>query len=269
MKIALVALLSCLVLSSCLKKQDLDSRDLGPAASPDEVQSKMMDAATPLYLNQIQKNEISSLVFRQTLEDSRPTKFFQQDLYVTGITVTPDKYTVELLYNYQDFENTANSLSNISYHMIADLKTVAKSTSSSNSVNTLADVPDPIVLVDQYEYYAKAKCRLANITCHNFTVESQKKFIPHDIADSKICPDINNCLIDYKIIQFDILDGNKTVDGRASRAHLTFYVSKELPALSRVFKFCQRALQFSEANNRNLLVESCFDIDLFSYGQDL
>jgi hypothetical protein len=92
-------------------------------------------------------------------------------------------------------------------------------------------------------------------------------YLKSDLASPLICPDINNCIIDIKKIEFDMLDsGVATSDGKPYRTHYTFSVSPQLPFLSKVMSYCVRGLV--DNGNRKVLAEDCMTINSFSYGQE-
>jgi hypothetical protein len=92
-------------------------------------------------------------------------------------------------------------------------------------------------------------------------------YLKPELASAKVCPDINDCLIDIKKIEFDMLDrGVATSDGKPYRTHYTFKVSPQLPFLSKVMSYCVRGLM--DNGNRKVLAEDCMSLNNFSYGQE-
>ena len=266
----------CSLLPACMKKQDLDSQDLGPAINSDELQSKMSDSIGILNYADIHKNEINSFTATTIFEETQVTKRYKQDLFVTGVTETPQTLTLDFLFNKQDFINSESSLSNLPYQMIIE--------SSSTTANTLAKAADipralarnvhaqdaapvPFFLYRAYAYFAIQGCREDKVTCHNLKMDQSKMYLKPELASAKVCPDINDCLIDIKKIEFDMLDrGVATSDGKPFRTHYTFKVSPQLPFLSKVMSYCVRGLM--DNGNRKVLAEDCMSLNNFSYGQE-
>ncbi len=92
-------------------------------------------------------------------------------------------------------------------------------------------------------------------------------FVPSDKASPAVCPDISNCLVETKNIQFDLLDSaTLQANGKPVRQHFTFVVSTQVPFFSKVLKYCQRGL--GTGRERDILIENCYSVTDFSYGQE-
>lgn len=272
----LAFLVSCTLLHSCMKKQDLDSQDLGPAINSDELQNKMSDSIGNLNYSDINKNEISTFTATTIFEETQVNKRYKQDLFVTNVTETPTKLTLDFLFNKQDFNNSENSLSNQPYQMVIE----ASSTTAQNlakaanipraiakNVQAKADTPVPFFLYRAYAYFALQGCREDKVTCHNLKIEKSNIFVPSDLASPKVCPDVNACVLEGRKIEFDMLDSAvATTDGKPYRTHYTFKVVPGFPFLSKVRSYCVRGL--IDNGNRKVLAEDCMTIDNFSYGQE-
>lgn len=275
-----VIVLIVLNLSSCLKKQDLEDQDLGPAISSDELQNKMGDSIGTLSYSDISKNEISVMNASTIFEDTQVNKRYKQDLYVSQITDSVDQLKIDFLFNKQDYINSDNSFTNQKYQLIIERTNQSVNTTSpsdflskpdinkttANQIRTQADAPVPFFMYRAYVYFAVQACRENKVTCHNLKSETSKMYLNSELASPKICPDINNCLIDIKKIEFDMLDNSiATTNGKPYRTHYTFSVSPQLPFLSKVMRYCVRGL--TDYNGRKVLAEDCMSINDFSYGQ--
>lgn len=264
-----IAFISFLLLSSCLKKQDLDSQDLGPAINNDELQNKMGESIGSLSYSDIRKNEISSFTATTIFEETQVNKRYKQDLFVTNVTDTPSTLTIDFLFNKQDYVNSESSLSNIPYVIEVDKTTsLAKNLSHKKVEVKDAAANTPFFLYRAYIYFAVQGCREDKVTCHNLKTEVSKMYLKPELASSKVCPDVNNCLIDIKKIEFDMLDGSvATSDGKPYRMHYTFTVSPQLPFLSKVMSYCVRGLA-DVGSGKKVLAEDCMSVNNFSYGQE-
>lgn len=274
--LAMITIVSCSALSSCMKKQDLDSRDLGPAISSDDLQNKMSESIGELNYMDVRKNEISSFTASTIYEETQVTKRYKQDLFVTGVTQTSKSLTLDFLFNKQDYVNSENSFANQPYQMIIDSSNSSTETMTqaarlpkavAKNVHAQADAPVPFFLYRAYAYFAIQGCRESKVSCHNLKTETSKMYLRPELASPTVCPDINNCLIDIKKVEFDMLDGSvATSDGKPYRTHYTFSVSPQLPFLSKVMSYCARGLV--DSGNRKVLAEDCMSINGFSYGQE-
>lgn len=272
----LAFLVSCTLLHACMKKQDLDSQDLGPAINSDELQNKMSDSIGNLNYSVINKNEISTFTATTIFEETQINKRYKQDLFVTNVVETPLKLTIDFLFNKQDFANSESSLSNQPYQMVIEAtNTTAQNLATAanipralaKNVRAMGDAPVPFFLYRAYAYFALQGCREDKVTCHNLKTETSKMYLRPELASPKVCPDTSNCLIDIKKVEFDMLDGAvATSDGKPYRTHYTFTVSPQLPFLSKVMSYCVRGLM--DNGNRKVLAEDCMSINNFSYGQE-
>jgi hypothetical protein len=272
----LAFLVSCTLLHACMKKQDLDSQDLGPAINSDELQNKMSDSIGNLNYSDINKNEISTFTATTIFEETQVNKRYKQDLFVTNVIETPLKLTIDFLFNKQDFANSESSLSNQPYQMIIEASnTTAQNLATAanipralaKNVHAMGETPVPFFLYRAYAYFALQGCREDKVTCHNLKTETSKMYLRPELASPKVCPDTSNCLIDIKKVEFDMLDGSvATSDGKPYRTHYTFTVSPQLPFLSKVMSYCVRGLM--DNGNRKVLAEDCMSINNFSYGQE-
>lgn len=276
LRILLVFIVSCTLLHACMKKQDLDSQDLGPAINSDDLQNKMSDSIGNLNYADINKNEISTFTATTIFEETQVNKRYKQDLFVTNVIETPAQLTIDFLFNKQDFANSESSLSNQPYKMIIEAsnttaETLAKAATIpraiAKNVQAQGEAPTPFFLYRAYAYFALLGCREDKVTCHNLKTETSKMYLRPELASPSVCPDISNCLIDIKKIEFDMLDSSvATSDGKPYRTHYTFSVSPQLPFLSKVMSYCVRGLM--DNGNRKVLAEDCMSINSFSYGQE-
>ncbi|MBC7457701.1 MAG: hypothetical protein H7235_05450 [Bdellovibrionaceae bacterium] len=271
----LIFLISCTMLHACMKKQDLESQDLGPAISSDELQNKMSDSIGKLNYADINKNEISTFTATTVFEETQVNKRFKQDLFVTNVVGTSAKLTIDFLFNKQDFANSESSLSNQPYQMVIEASnTTAQSLAKAadipraiaKNVHAQAETHVPFFLYRAYAYFALQGCRENKVTCHNLKTETSKMYLKPALASPTVCPDTSNCLVDIKKVEFDMLDSAvATSDGKPYRTHYTFSVSPQLPFLSKVMSYCVRGLM--DNGNRKVLAEDCMSINNFSYGQ--
>lgn len=276
MRSMLIFGLTACILTACMKKQNLDDPHLGPAISADEIQGKMEESLGPIYLKDIRKNEISSLTKIQILEDNQATKIFHQDLYVTALHDDPSQYAIDFIMDYTDFIDTINTTLGLGFRLSFDKNPTASSPLSplqknvtAKNVQAQTNTLQPVFLSDIYSDFSQRVCRLNNVSCHNLSIDSTKKYIPADMASVNVCPDVNNCFLDVKVIQYDVMDSsNLDESGNPERSHVTFNVVPQLPALSKVFKYCLRGLGKASGIDRKVLVETCYVVDNFSYGQE-
>jgi hypothetical protein len=272
----LAFLVSCTLLHACMKKQDLDSQDLGPVINSDELQNKMSDSIGNLNYSDINKNEISTFTATTIFEETQVNKRYKQDLFVTNVIETPLKLTIDFLFNKQDYNNSANSLSNQPYQMVIEASNTAAQSLAiaanipralAKNVHAMRETPVPFFLYRAYAYFALQGCREDKVTCHNLKTDTFQMYVPPELASPTVCPDTTKCVLAGKKIEFDMLDSAvATSDGKPYRTHYTFKVLPQLPFLSKVRSYCVRGLV--DNGDRKVLAEDCMTIDNFSYGQE-
>ncbi len=262
---------SFLILSGCLKKQDLTETDFGPSINTDSLQSKMSDSIGQFNFDLIKQKEINIITARSSLQDGAFNDRYKQQLIVSQIEKLPTETIYSFLFNRLDLINTQNSVSTTSYQIAvtnqANNKITLNDFASSQFGEKAAETkPTPYFLFRAYAYFALQACREPKISCHNLKTTKRQKFLKPEQTDPTICPDASNCLIDLNQIEFDILDGNNlNENGKPQRTHYTFVVSPQLPFLSKVVKYCARGLV--KIQDRKIVAEDCSDLDDFSYGQ--
>lgn len=271
--------LSIILLNSCLKKQDLESVDYGAAINNDSLQNKMSDSIGELSYDNIKKKEINIFTARSSLQEGAFRDRYKQELFVSDVVQDPKQTTIDFIFNRTDFINPQNSIGNTGYRIVVTKEATSGANSNSNNISLKSflkdnvgvkaaaeDTPKPLFLFRAYAYFAIQACREPQVTCHNLKTTVRKVYLKPEQANTTVCPDINNCLIDENKVEFDLLDASvKTDDGKPYRTHYTFVVSPQLPFLSKVIQYCARGL--TKYQDRMVLVEDCSSLDDFSYGQ--
>lgn len=226
--------------SSCLKKQNLEEQNLGPAVQATEVQTKMNEAIGELNFGTVRMNESSSITSSITLEDSQNIKRFKQDLTVKSITNTETEFSIQFNHSYENYLQTELSFANIlrKYNPAAPTK------------------EDPLIMPVLYYFTGRDYCKEDKVTCHNLTVSPIKISVNPLFFDTRICPDSQSCTISARKIEFDLLDAKNLNDqGKPSRDHYSFIVAPQLPFLSKVIQYCVRGLM--PYGNRKVVAENC------------
>lgn len=253
---------------SCLKKQNLEDANLGPAVSADEVESKMADGIGVLNPDDINKNEASNLTAVTTYEDSQSVKLFSQSLIVNSITSDTTKTVINLDYSKTDYLNSNQSFNNFAYPL--EFGTASNVESQSIKVRSQLTVKNadktPFFMYRAFIIMAAFACREEKVTCHNLSVADSQMSLSPDLADSRICNDTLHCKIPVRKVEFDLVD-NKAIqsDGQPTRTHFTFLTSPNLPFFSKVLKYCVRGLV--DLESRKVLAEDCVSINGFSVGE--
>lgn len=260
----IIYLTACLFIVSCLKKQDLDSADSYTPVNADEVEGKMGSSLGALSYYDVKLNELNIITADSSYEDGRPTNRYKQNLKVTKISDAPDALTFDFIFSKEDFVRPENSLTDQPYKMVL---TKSKSLQDQfNALKTVDDTPKPFFMYRAYLYYALQGCREAGVSCYNFKTENRTYMYDFDVASSQLCATSQNCLLNGKRIEFDLLDSTiPTDDGKPYRTHYTFDVVPQMPFFSKVINYCARGLV--KIGTRQVLAEDCLKLSGFSTGQ--
>lgn len=273
--IALTAIL-LLTQTSCLKKQNLEDANLGPAVSADSVEEKMATGIGNLDPADINKNEASNLSAVTTYEDSQSIKLFSQSIVVNSIsnmTVSGASITrFALDYSKIDYLNGNQSFNNFVYNLdFGHSNDVESANIKERSINQRSDVSvkaadkTPFFMYRAFIVMAAFACREDKVTCHNLTVQDSQMALSPDMADPRICSDTLRCKIPIRRVEYDLVDNqNLQSNGQPTRTHYTFVMSSALPFFSKVLQYCVRGLVQTE--NRQVLAEDCISVNGFSVG---
>lgn len=254
--------------ASCMKKQNLEDSNLGPAVSADEVESKMAEGIGVLDPDDINRNESSSLMAVTTYEDSQSVKLFSQSLIVNSIVVSETAKTVtyNLDYSKTDYLNSNQSFNNFIYPLeFGTASDVESQSMPRQQLTAKAADKVPFFMYRAFIAMAVFACREEKVTCHNLSVVDSQMGLSPELAHPSICSDTLHCKIPVRKVEFDLVD-NKEIqsDGQPARTHYTFMTSANLPFFSKVLQYCVRGLV--DLESRKVLAEDCVSVNGFSVG---
>lgn len=251
--------------TSCLKKQNLEDDDLGPAIEPQSLTTAMLEGFGSLNYGAIKANEFSSYVLTQKIQDSYLDTIEQQDLTIQSSTDTPEMLSMELILSKIKYSGGQSSQSTRQWS-----QEFPKSSNQSTDLQTLTDNDPPFFLFYQFQLLAFGSCYDEGQnpqTCHNLSVSDFQYRVPQAALAQHNCSDPDTCFINARRIEFDAL--YKTVtdkDGKPRRVHYTIVLSKETPYLSRMLQYCSRSLYEMSNTNQKILADLCFNINNYAFG---
>lgn len=258
--------------TSCLKKQNLEDANLGPAVDADVVETKMAEGIGGLDPNDINRNESSNLMAATTYEDSQSVKLFSQTISVNSVTnmvvsgASITRFTLD--YSKVDYLNSNQSFNNFAYNLdFGNSSQDVQSQSINQRSELTAKAADkvPFFMYRAFIVMAAFACREEKVTCHNLTVEDSQMALSPDVADPRICSDTLRCKIPVRKVEYDLVDNNDIQsDGQPARTHYTFLMSSALPFFSKVLQYCVRGL--IDMESRKVLAEDCISVNGFSVG---
>lgn len=238
-----------LLMTACLKKQDLNDPQVGPAMNPDEVTQKMMSDVGAFGLDEMKQGEYSSMVQSQIIEETSVKQLFQQDVYVDKVTTaTNGDRSYDLLLNLIDKTDSSNSGFNIPFQIL--------------SSDDLRKPESPLVLFYEFMQMSLFGCKQTGVSCHNLNVSNEVFLLDPKLAHDSICANKDHCEVKIKSINMDMLKTNS--DGSKRKINYSFIIAPQLPFLSRVLKYCERTVV--KANPRNYLQEICLNVTNFRVG---
>lgn len=265
--ISLAAVALLLTQTSCLKKQNLEDNNLGPAVDANTIQQSMGGAVGDLYLDDVRVHEANALLAATTFEDSQTVKLFSQVFTIDSITQTSSQTAINFNYSVTDYINPEQSFTNqryiLSYDNAVEMQSQSRDLRPSEELR--ARSASPYFLIGEYSYIAKSLCRLPKVSCHNYSTVDENITLSQSMADPRICSNPTNCVVATKKIEFDLLNSNNPEDdGSPQRLHYSLIVAKRLPLFSKVLQYCVRYL--ADMNNRKVLAEDCVTVSDFAVG---
>jgi hypothetical protein len=278
--------LSLATSTSCLKKQNLDDDDLGPVIDAESMTKAMTEGFGSLDYTVIKPNEFSSYVLSQKIQDSYLETIEQQDLTINKITDTADSLTLDLILSkikysggqtsqgaprewqqvFSKSSNTDTSKQSSDTHTDDTRALLAQST---QGVQAMTDVDAPEFLFQLFQAYAFFGCRAEGsypTTCYKLNFSDFKFPVPQTAFAQHGCSQDQDCTIDARRIEFDMLTPELDKDGKQIRVHHTFILSAQVPYLSRVLQYCKRSLYDVSNQPQKVLAEICYNINNYAFG---
>lgn len=251
--------------TSCMKKQDLDNEDMGPAVAPTEFTKTLTEGFGVYDYNLIKPNETNSLVTSAKIQDSFSQVLEKQVLVVHNTQNLSDRFVLDLLVTREIYNNGQSSSS-------SHAEEVTFNKSYMSTAKTLENKPEPsLLLFDEFIAILIQFCREQSATptsCHRLTSQEIRIKVPASQASHHGCADANNCTIGAKKIEFDLLKKFKLdQNGKPERNHYSMVLSREAPFMSRVLQLCSRGLTKFSNSNQPIVADICYTVDNYAFGQ--
>ena len=105
-------------------------------------------------------------------------------------------------------------------------------------------------------------------TCHSLAVNEIAYKVPANSAHQHDCPDLFNCTVKAKKIEFDqLLNYKLDASGKPHRIHHSFIISQEVPFTARVLEYCTRSLYDLQGIEQKILADICYKVNKYTFGQ--
>lgn len=266
----LIIFISFFSMLSCLKKQNLNDEDLGPAINPIEVTKALGQAFGSYDYNEIKKNEFTSLILSQKIQDSVTQNIEQQGITVENVVNSLDKLTLDLIVEDQIYSNGQTSQTTRKWPI--EIKKASAANNTSRSLfHSLSDAQSPMLTFLMFESLAFGSCYNEGKypeTCHQLKISDIQFKVPLAAAHQQNCSDLTNCIIPAKKVEFDIVRKYQTdQDGKPKRTHYTVLLSPNVPFLSRVLQLCSRSIYEITNSNQKILADICYSVNNYAAGQ--
>ncbi len=268
MKNAIGLLLVALILSvntSCLKKQNLSDDNLGPAVAAAEISASISDVIGNDLIFDAKKDEFSSYILSQRIQDMYADTVEQQDMTVESVQVTADRLVMNSQVTKINYSGGQTTQQSKVWPWIWDLK---PTTPGEPTTAPLADNEAPTYLFMRLWVVQKLFCVNAGDSpqaCYKLQVSDINFQVPPTSADQHNCPNAYQCFIKARKIEFDqLLLAEPDLKGKPKRNHIKMIISKEVPFLSRLLQYCQRGLY--ETNNQQILLDYCYNSNGYKFG---
>lgn len=278
MKKSDLGLLFCslaLAFPSCLKKQDLHNEDLGPAVAAIEVTKALGQGFGSYDFNEIKKNEFTSLLLTQKIQDSVTQSIEQQGITVETAMNSVDKLELDLIVQDEIYSNGQTSQSTRKWPIVINKS--SQSTAEEvgrmaleRTAHTMSDAQSPMLTFLMFETLAFGSCFDEGKypeTCHQLKSFDIRFKVPLAAANQHNCVDIMNCYIPAKQVEFDIVRKYQLdQDGNPKRTHYTVLLSPSVPFLSRVLQLCSRSVYEITNSNQKILADICYSVNNYAAG---
>ena len=255
----------CIIaMTSCLKKMDLSQDDLGPAVDPIELTKALGTGFGTFDYNEIKKDEFTSVLYSQRIQDSVNQNIQQEGITVDAITNDSEKLALDVIVQKEEYSGGQTSQSTVKWPLI-----FKKGSAKSNSVEIQDNARPPVLTFLTFQSLAFGSCYDEGDfpeSCHKLTsTDIQYKVPPADITQHN-CVDPNECYIPAKKVEFDMISKYALdKDGKPLRTHYTLVLSPHVPFLSRVLKICTRGIYEMSSANQKILADICYTVNNYKF----
>lgn len=276
-----IAILSIIVFNfiffgaSCLKKQNLDEELLSATVGPEDIASALSEGFGPIDYNDMKPNEFSSIILTQTIQDGVSEPVEQQDIGLKNIVNTSSYLQLDFTATVTQYSGGQSSQSTRDWNKVftkySGFAFSQNHNTNQEQANTTANVTEPLFMFQVIQNLALGSCYDDGDypeTCHNLQVQLVKYKVPSAAAYQHNCPDIYNCYIDARQVEFDLIRKYEIEsDGKPKRIHYTLLLSQEVPFTSKVLKYCTRSLYDIQGVPQKILADLCYKVNNYTFGQ--
>jgi hypothetical protein len=274
-KLSLLGIIVAFILlgASCLKRQDLQVEDLGSTIDSEQMAIVLGDAFGDVDYNAIRLNEHTDIILSQRLQDGAPQNIEQQEILVKELENAATFLRIKSLVATTEFSSSGNSTDVREWNQTFPKYNgfAFASNQAQQSTTTATQLTAPLYTFQLIQNLALGACYDGGSypeTCHNLQITEIKHRVPPSSAYQHNCPDVYNCTIAAKRIEFDLLQKyNLDENGKPNRVHYSLVISKEVPFTARVLEYCTRAVYNLQGVPQKVLADLCYKVNKYTFGQ--
>jgi hypothetical protein len=274
-KLSLLGIIVAFILlgASCLKRQDLQVEDLGSTIDSEQMAIVLGDAFGDVDYNAIRVNEHTDIILSQRLQDGAPQNIEQQEILVKELENAATFLRIKSLVATTEFSSSGNSTDVREWNQTFPKYNgfAFASNQAQQSTTTATQLTAPLYTFQLIQNLALGACYDGGSypeTCHNLQINEIKHRVPPSSAYQHNCPDVYNCTIAAKRIEFDLLQKyNLDENGKPNRVHYSLVISKEVPFTARVLEYCTRAVYNLQGVPQKVLADLCYKVNKYTFGQ--
>lgn len=258
--------------ASCLKKTDLQVDDLGAMVAPDDIASALGNAFGPINYNDMKPNEFSSIVVSQKIQDSSVQNIEQQDVTLKELNNQPNYLQIKSRALVTTFTSSGNITDEREWDQyFQKYSGFAFMTSNQTHQSSGVQLNEPFFTFMFVQSLALTSCDNSGSypeSCYALSVNDIDYKVPANSAQQHNCPDLFNCYIKAKKIEFDqLLQYKLDSNGKPHRVHHSFIISQAVPFTARVLEYCTRSLYDIDGVEQKVLADICYKVNKYSFGQ--
>lgn len=260
---------------SCLKKQDLEEND-GPAVSLTDMQKVLADAWVNDDPQNMQKNEFTSVVSIQTLQDVQSRYTGQEGFTILDKTLSADHSAYNVRMAIQTAEYTLDGQTKLSTEELPfsisrpdDETANVQNFSLNERLTAMASNPADRIFVTRTFYFLFDLCQSrqnVNLSCHNLQVSEGVMDAPEEVVRDNLCKTNTNCKINYKQLDFDLVMKSSSDESKKDKYKIQVKISHDVPYLARILSYCQRGLAELSGSQQKVTVNFCQNVNKYQFG---
>lgn len=257
--------------ASCLKKQNLEEEVLGAPVPPDQIATALGNGFGIINYNDIKVNETSSIVLSQTIQDGATQVLEQQDVTIQSVNNNAATLELTVLAKTLKYEGGNTTESSRIWNKVFTKYSGFAFSMNQNAQLAATEVGEPMYMFQVIQNLALGSCYDDGNypeVCYNLVVKDIDYKVPTSSAYQHACPDVFNCYIKAKRVEFDLVRKYELEsDGKPKRIHYTLVLTQQAPFTAKVLRYCTRTLYEIPNVPQKILADLCYNVNSYTFGQ--